>query len=114
MGIWLAIDHPDHINRGNKDVPIVVPTPEELEAVESNRKTAANGLYMFQINTPGMKEETSLNHMVDIRKQMYHDKRKENKVSDAVHIRSPTKKHKRRTLCAWTTNECLRATLWQM
>ena len=34
-----------------------------------------------------------LNHMVGIRHQNYHDKQKEHKVSDAVHIRSLTKKH---------------------
>ena len=44
---------------------------------------------------PGMKEETLLNHMVGIRKQRYHDKQKEHKVSDTVHIRSPTKKHQK-------------------
>ena len=44
---------------------------------------------------PGMKGETLLNHMVGIRQQRYHDKQKEHKVSDAVHIRSPTKKHQK-------------------
>ena len=42
-----------------------------------------------------MKGETLLNHMVGIRKQKYHAKHKEDKVSDAVHIRSPTKKHQK-------------------
>ena len=36
-----------------------------------------------------------LNHMVGIRKQRYHNKQKEHKVSDAVHIRSPTKNHQK-------------------
>ena len=44
---------------------------------------------------PGMKGETLLNHTVDIRQQRYHDKQKEHKVSDAVHIRSPTKNHQK-------------------
>ena len=34
--IWLVIDHPNHINRCNEDVPIVVLTPAEVEALESN------------------------------------------------------------------------------
>ena len=42
---------------------------------------------------PGMKGEMLLNHMVGTRQQRYHGKQKEQKVSDAVHIRSPTKKH---------------------
>ena len=50
LGIWIAIYHPYHINPVNEDVPIVVPMPEEFEAVESNRKTATNGLSMFWIN----------------------------------------------------------------
>ena len=33
--------------------------------------------------------------MVGIRQHRYHDKQEEHKVSDAVHIRSPTKKHKK-------------------
>ena len=48
---------------------------------------------------PGMKGETLLNHMVGIRQQGYHDKQKEHKVSDAVHIRSPTKKHQKDFMC---------------
>ena len=44
---------------------------------------------------PGMKGETLLNHMVGIRQQSYHVKQKEHKVSNAVHIRSPTKKHQK-------------------
>ena len=43
----------------------------------------------------GMKGETLLNHVVGIWKQMYHDKQKEHKVSDDVHIRSPTKKNQK-------------------
>ena len=74
LGIRFAIDHPYHINRDNEDVPVVVPTPVEVESVESNRKTATNGLYMFQTNSPGMKGETLLNHMVGIRQQRYHGK----------------------------------------
>ena len=42
---------------------------------------------------PGMKGEMLLNHMVGTRQQRCHGKQKEQKVSDAVHIRSPTKKH---------------------
>ena len=36
-----------------------------------------------------------LNHMVGILQKRYHDKHKEHKISDYVHIRSPTKKHKK-------------------
>ena len=36
-----------------------------------------------------------MNHVVGIRQQRYHDKQKEHKVYDAVHIRSPTKKHQK-------------------
>ena len=42
-----------------------------------------------------MKEETLLDHMVGIRHQRYHDKQKEHKVSNAVHVRYPTKKHQK-------------------
>ena len=42
-----------------------------------------------------MKGDTLLNHIVGIRKQRYHGKQKDNKVSDAVHIISPTKKYQR-------------------
>ena len=34
-------------------------------------------------------------HMVGIRKQRYHDKQNYHKVTDAVHIRSTTKKHQK-------------------
>ena len=44
---------------------------------------------------PGMKGETLLNHMVSIRQQRYHDKHKDKKVSNDVHIRSPTKNHQK-------------------
>ena len=47
LGIWIAIDHPDKINCGNEEVPIVVPTPAEVGAVESNQNTATNVLSMF-------------------------------------------------------------------
>ena len=40
-----------------------------------------------------MKWDALLNHIVGIQQQMYHGKQKEHKVSDAVHIISPTKKH---------------------
>ena len=36
-----------------------------------------------------------MNHMVGIWQQRYHCKQKEHKVSDAVYIRSPTKKHQK-------------------
>ena len=36
-----------------------------------------------------------MNHMVGIRQQRYHNKQKEHKVFDAVHIRSPTKNHQK-------------------
>ena len=42
-----------------------------------------------------MNGETLLNHMVGIRQQRYHSKQKEHKVSDAVQIKSPTKKHQK-------------------
>ena len=42
-----------------------------------------------------MKGETLLNQMVCIWQQRYHGKQKENKVSDAVHFRSLTKKHQK-------------------
>ena len=67
LGIRFAIDHPYHINRDNEDVPVVVPTPVEVESVESNRKKSTNSLSMFQINTPGMKGDMLLNHVVGIR-----------------------------------------------
>ena len=93
MAIWIAIDHPYKINRVKEDFSIVVPTPAEVEAVESNLKTVINGLSMFQINHPGMKGGALLNHMVGIRKHSYHEKQKDHNFSDAVHIRDPTKKH---------------------
>ena len=46
-----------------------------------------------------MKRETLLNHMFGIRQKRYHDKQKEHRVSDAVHIRSPTKKHQKNFMC---------------
>ena len=36
-----------------------------------------------------------MNHMVGIRQHRYHDKQKENKFSNAVHIISPTKKRQK-------------------
>ena len=44
---------------------------------------------------PGMKGETLLKHMIRIRHQRYHNKKKEQKVSDDFHIRSPTKNHQK-------------------
>ena len=66
LGIWIVIDHTDHINPGNEDVLIVVPTPSKVEAVESNQKKSNNVLYMFQLNTPLIKKGSLLKHMVGV------------------------------------------------
>ena len=66
LGIWIVIDHTDHINPGNEDVLIVVPTPSKVEVVESNQKKSNNVLYMFQLNTPLIKKGSLLKHMVGV------------------------------------------------
>ena len=57
--------------------------------------TARKHTLIYLLPLPVMKGDTLLIHMVGIRQQRYHGKQKYQKVSDTVHIRSPTKKHQK-------------------
>ena len=57
--------------------------------------TSRKHALIYLLPLPGMKGGTLLIHMVGIRKQRYHSKQKYHKVSDAVHIKFPTKKHQK-------------------
>jgi hypothetical protein len=68
VAIWHSVDNPVDLDRGVEDVDVgstaPSPLPEDVIAVEGNRKTATDGLTMYQLKPHGLKGVELFNHMI--------------------------------------------------
>jgi hypothetical protein len=67
--VWLAIDNPDHLDRGMEDVEIE--EDGEVAMVENNRGKAMDGLSMWKLKPPSMEGEKLFDHDIGYRCREY-------------------------------------------
>ena len=92
--IFLAIENPSHINRGLEEQAVAPVINQEVADVEANRKTALDGLSLFQRNPEELKGMDAFYHQVNFRQRAYAKKPDEHKINPALMV-SPRNHHQR-------------------
>ena len=93
--IFLAIEHPSHIQRGVVAEETLVDdrVEDEVAAVECQRETATAGLSMFERRPEGLHGLASFNHQVNFRQRAYATKESEHKISAHLDTAPPCTHH---------------------
>jgi hypothetical protein len=95
--IFCAIEDPSHIDRGmdNDDAPSPEEVPLEVVAAEATRKSANDGLHLFQRCPPHLSGEALFDHSIGFMHRQYAKKEDQFKISAHLNVASPANQHQK-------------------
>lgn len=97
--IFCAIDDPSHLDRGLESSVVKAPSPEalptEVVAAEETRKSANDGLTMFQRYPSHLKGEELFDHSIGFMHRQYAKKEDDFKISAHLNVASPANQHQK-------------------
>ena len=93
--IFLAIEHPSHVQHSVVDGETLVddPVEDEVAAVEHRQEMTTAGLSMFKRQPEGLRGLASFNHQVNFRQRAYATKEPEHRISAHLDTAPPYTYH---------------------